>query len=572
VTIFRPGAVAAVVILTVFAHGLQAGDLGLYWDDAEQLMQGLQGVDYRVLDFIVSDTAHSLPSERPLAYLAFVLTRAAFAFSVGAVHWTLVAWLALDAALLGSLARTIVDDDWFVFAVGTTFVLYPLAFLQTIWPATIHYHLAWFFASVAMLAAGKSASVDPRRARWWLACGALAYATSLLTQEAVGFIPLAFVGLHALSGRRAVRAAITLGGVFALFALWRTLLLPLYGDQFYSPSMPFLHPGVVISKALRNATAAALFPWRSVADQWRSVADHIVRWTTVAGLSLAFVIGASTWLVSERLLRSQAPIARDAAAEYADGAASWLRAAALGVAFLLAGVFAVALSPINIEMFFQTSYGPRANFVVVPGIALAAPAVLMVLARIVRLPHWAVSALLALLVFVGSLLHFDTKQGYSWEWTHHKAMLMSLRELAPRVAPDTVIVIATARDRRAPYSAHYEISSYLLALYDEWSVMGNTVRHLRFHRDGVDTTDYGSPGRWFPHGVKGPIDTTATRLVGRIPYERLLLFDYSTDVLRAVPELEVTAVDGQPIRLSNNPARVRAGPPLVTPIWLHITR
>jgi hypothetical protein len=262
VTIFRPGAVAAVVILTVFAHGLQAGDLGLYWDDAEQLMQGLQGVDYRVLDFIVSDTAHSLPSERPLAYLAFVLTRAAFAFSVGAVHWTLVAWLALDAALLGSLARTIVDDDWFVFAVGTTFVLYPLAFVQTIWPATIHYHLAWFFASAAMLAAGKSGSVDPRRARWWLACGALAYASSLLTQEAVGFIPLAFVGLHALSGRRAVRAAITLGGVFALFAVWRTLLLPLYGDQFYSPSMPFLHPGVVISKALRNATAAALFPWR----------------------------------------------------------------------------------------------------------------------------------------------------------------------------------------------------------------------------------------------------------------------------------------------------------------------
>jgi len=190
----------------------------------------------------------------------------------------------------------------------------------------------------------------------------------------------------------------------------------------------------------------------------------------------------------------------------------------------------------------------------------------------VRLPGWAVSALLALLAFVGSLLHFDTKQGYSWEWAHHKAMLMSLRELAPRVAPDTLIVIATARDRRAPYSAHYEISSYLLALYDDWSVMGNTVRHLRFHRDGVDTTDYGSPGRWFPHGVKGPIGTTATQLVGRIPYERLLLFDYSTDVLRAVPELEVTAVDGQPIRLSSNPARLRAGPPLVTPIWLHITR
>src|SRR5262249_1404010 len=154
----------------------------------------------------------------------------------------------------------------------------------------------------------------------------------------------------------------------------------------------------------------------------------------------------------------------------------------------------------------------------------AAPAVLMVLARVVRLPGWAVSALLALLAFVGSLLHFDTKQGYSWEWAHHKAMLMSLRELAPRVAPDTFIVIATARDRRAPYSAHYEISSYLLALYDDWSVMGNTVRHLRFHRDGVDTTDYGSPGRWFPHGVKGPIGTTATQLVGRIPYERLLLF------------------------------------------------
>lgn len=562
-TLPRSAPVAAVVLLTVLAHGPQAGDLGLYWDDAEQLMQGLQGVDYRALDFVFSDTAGSLPSERPLAYLAFAVTRAAFAFSLGAVHWTLVALLALNAVLLGSLARTIVDDDWFVFAVGTTFVLYPLPVLQTIWPATIHYHVAWFFACVAMLAAGRSARVDLPRARWWLACGALAYAISLLTHEAMGFIPLAFVGLQALASRRAVRAVITLGGVFALFALWRALLLPLYGDQLYSPSMPFLHPGVVISKAFRNATAALFL--------WRSVAGHIVRWSTIAGLGVAFIVGASTWLVSRLLLPSEPAIDR-AAPRSAAGVPNGLRAATVGIAFLLAGAFAIALSPIGIEVFFGASYGPRGNFVVMPGIAIGVPAVLMLVDRVRWLPRWSASALLALLAFVGSLLHFDTKQGYAAEWTRHKAMLVSLRELAPRVAPDTVIVIATARDRRAPYSAHYEISSYLLAIYDDWSVMGNTVRHLRFHRDGVETTYHGSPGRWFPDGVKGPIDTAATRLVGRIPYDRLLLFDYSDGVLRAVPELDVTAVDGEPIRLSSNPSRVQAGPPLVTPIWLHITR
>ncbi|HET7241362.1 MAG TPA: hypothetical protein VFI77_09385, partial [Gemmatimonadales bacterium] len=61
--------------------------MGLYWDDALQLLQPLQGVDHAPIAFVLTDTSEALRSERPFAFVAFALTRLAFLQSVAAAHW-----------------------------------------------------------------------------------------------------------------------------------------------------------------------------------------------------------------------------------------------------------------------------------------------------------------------------------------------------------------------------------------------------------------------------------------------------------------------------------------------------
>lgn len=72
--------------------------------------------------------------------------------------------------------------------------------------------------------------------------------------------------------------------------------------------------------------------------------------------------------------------------------------------------------------------------------------------------------------------------------------------------------------------------------------------------------------------MKGPIAVATTEPVGRIAYERLLLFGENEGTLRPLSELEITTVEGERIRVTSNRDRVTAGPTVITPIWLHITR
>ncbi|MGH7516089.1 MAG: hypothetical protein ACREOC_01285 [Gemmatimonadales bacterium] len=116
------------------------------------------------------------------------------------------------------------------------------------------------------------------------------------------------------------------------------------------------------------------------------------------------------------------------------------------------------------------------------------------------------------------------------------------------------------------------MSVYLLALYDNWSLLGNTTRHLRFHRDGVESTYHGTPGKWFAPGDKGVLATATLQPVGRIGYDRVLLFRNDNGLLRAVADTVITAEDGSTLRVRSNPGRIRAGPPPSTRAWRHVTR
>jgi hypothetical protein len=174
---------AAIVLLSLFVHGLQASALGLYWDDAIQLVQGLHALDHRPLAFILSDTGPSLRSERPLAYLAFGITRAALLHSVAAVHWVLVALLTVNAIAIAAVARRLVDEDWFAFAAATVFLCYPLAPLQAIWAATVHYHLACLLALTSILCIDRGLTGTVGQCRRWTAVGFGAYVGGLVTHE-----------------------------------------------------------------------------------------------------------------------------------------------------------------------------------------------------------------------------------------------------------------------------------------------------------------------------------------------------------------------------------------------------
>src|SRR5829696_35921 len=116
-----------IILLSLVVHGLQAGALGLYWDDSGQLLQGLQALTHHPVTFVLTDTAGSLPSERPFAFVAFALTRLAFLHSIAAVHWLLVALLTVNALAIAAVARRLVDREWFAFSAAAFFLTYPLA-------------------------------------------------------------------------------------------------------------------------------------------------------------------------------------------------------------------------------------------------------------------------------------------------------------------------------------------------------------------------------------------------------------------------------------------------------------
>jgi hypothetical protein len=181
---------------------------------------------------------------------------------------------------------------------------------------------------------------------------------------------------------------------------------------------------------------------------------------------------------------------------------------------------------------------------------------------------------LACLTFIGSLYHLSVKEEYIKEWNQHKSMLQQLRIVAPVLENNTFVVIVHKPSLKwsATYNTHYEMSSYLLALYDNWSVMGNTVSNLRFYRNGVESRYARTVARWFPPGVRGPVQTHATLAVPRISYDRLLLFEFDGHKLHMPSKIIVKTEEGGPLSIANNAERILNRIPTRTAVWSYIER
>ena len=160
------------------------------------------------------------------------------------------------------------------------------------------------------------------------------------------------------------------------------------------------------------------------------------------------------------------------------------------------------------------------------------------------------------MVFGGSLLHFTVKQAFAREWEAHKTRFETLGALAPRLADSSLVIIFDERDRRAPFADHYEMSSYVLALYGNWSLLANTTRHLRFI---VDLP--GGPGTVLAPGQRGAIAPERLQPVGRIGYDRVVLFRNDHGRLRAIADTVVATEDGTAVELHSNVSRILQGAP-----------
>ena len=187
---------AAVILLSLLIHGVQAGALGLYWDDALQLLQPFQGVDHQPIAFVLTDTSQALRSERPFAFVAFALTRLAFLQSVAAAHWVLLGLLTINALAMAAVARRLVDREWFGFAAAAIFLTYPLAPLQPLWLATVHYQVGCLLMSTSILCLDHGATGLPARSRWLSVGGFAAYLGCLTTHEGLALIPPVFFALR----------------------------------------------------------------------------------------------------------------------------------------------------------------------------------------------------------------------------------------------------------------------------------------------------------------------------------------------------------------------------------------
>jgi hypothetical protein len=269
----------------------------------------------------------------------------------------------------------------------------------------------------------------------------------------------------------------------------------------------------------------------------------------------------------------------------------------------IAAVVAIAVSPVSVWVAFRSDFpgpGERVNFVVTVGIALALPALLVLLVRFYRrrsalAQHkqktmwsrigyalaamqpdgyaYVLSGAVACMALLGMLFHWSIKEQYVAEWQRHKTMLQQLHTLAPAVKDDTFIVIVHRHQvfPSAPYSTHWELSSYFLTLYDNWTIMGNTDRHLRFYEDGAQSMYFAVTGTWFPPGVKGPVATHAKFPLPHIPYDRFLLFEFDGLTLRILPQMEVKTIQGDVLIVHNNLARILDQMTPRTVVWQYLT-
>ena len=135
----------------LLVHGLQASQLGLYWDDTEFLMLGMHMSPGNMLHFVFHDMPGLLTRERPLQYFPWMLARGSFAVSLPTLHWFLAILVVLNALAVMYIAQRLLNQDWFALAAGLLFLTLPLSPLQAIWPTIIHYLFASLLALLSML-------------------------------------------------------------------------------------------------------------------------------------------------------------------------------------------------------------------------------------------------------------------------------------------------------------------------------------------------------------------------------------------------------------------------------------
>src|SRR5262249_21380793 len=383
--------ILATVMIGLFVHGMHVSRLGLYQDDTVQLMHGLQGADGDIIRFILSDTFSYLRAERPVAHFLMMLHRAAFAFSLSALHWSLVVLLVLNAVVLETIALRIVKEHWFVFAVGIIFVTYPLSPLQTIWPATAPYLWACLLALLTILFSDYGLRATGMQRLTWYALAAITYIASLLTHEVFALIPPAFVSLYVLSkGGQTTPGWVHFGriclykpalwwlsvlvGVFGVYGLWRVLILPIYGASQY-PS--FTIDPIMLAKKVLVGVKIAFNPWSPVLGRI-AVSPPSLTYVFVSASLFAVV-----WLLTLWLLR-RSPISAHpdrGDAVHIPGADHSVQVALIGIAFILGGGVGMGVSATWISMDFGAMVSLRVNFVATVGVALALPALLVLLAR-----------------------------------------------------------------------------------------------------------------------------------------------------------------------------------------------
>jgi hypothetical protein len=649
---------ASIIVLGIIVHAVFTNELGLYRDDAWILMQGLIAADRDPMSFILSDTTGYLLKERPLASLVWMLARIGFTIGLPTLHWILVGLLILNAIILASITRKIVDEDWFIFVVAVIFLTYPLSPTQAIWASCIIYLVGCLIALLAALFFLYGLGSTTGRRSFWFVLASGSYFASLLTHEEFFMIPPTFVGLYLLFQRRhneqayaqkmPIRQSLIGCGVSFLVTLvlyfsWRKLLLPLYEGN-YSYGLPNYHMSLdplVVAKRFLAGVDTVFIPWDRALYQISLFRPPI--WA----VSLTVIVFAAVWIISFALLPLPSDHKQNEKQEVR--AHQWLQPLTMGVIAVLTLLSALAFSETTpVESI--NGIRSRVNFAALVGVALALPAffallvqwrnrkvanviavsfvlaagfthplvllndptvrtflnrynlsfillaiacisgtafVLLTIGYLTSLPRllradgmfgrrragltsirirmFVLSGIIAFFVLIGSLFQVSVKYEWASAWKEYKTMLGQLQSIAPMLEDDTFVLIVGNADKK-PFRnikwrvvSGFELSVHMLALYDNWSIMGylgdpRTDAGLQFYPDGFEICQE----QWFPPGVKGPLITSATMPVSRITYDRLLLFEVDHNSLRLLPEMEVKTADGEHLMLINNPERILA--------------
>jgi hypothetical protein len=375
-------------------HGIFLDKLGIYRDDAWLLMQGMQVTDGSIINFILSDTAGSFLKERPVSYFAWIIARAGFAASLLSLHLILIFLLILNSIVLSILSYRIFHSDWFAFSVGILFLFYPLSPMQAIMALNIHYLFSLLFTLLATLFAVYGLNNINGTRLYWFALSALMYLLSLLTHEIFAFVYPIFIILPVLldSSQRAMvwnslrktnvsapalQWLVSFLSILGLFLFWRKLILPIYEATYFVglPSYGLILNPVFLAEKLIIGADTIFMPWDQVF--WQILRFRIPPWTILLAIIVSFV----TWMITSHLLIQSQDFRPSFASVTIANAKPWWQALIIGILLALAIVCTVGLSATN-KIDTIKGLVSRVNFGALVGIAIALPALLILLTRL----------------------------------------------------------------------------------------------------------------------------------------------------------------------------------------------